>query len=345
MICAGCKTESKAVNYYTCCNTSCKDIYCSTCSKTPNLTASRQKTWICPSCCAKTKKTGDYTNSPIRSSNDSSSCNVTIRSKPSPAADNVETSNDELKVLTSELRRLNQLIGSLKDKLDEATLSLTKCHERLDELASASASTDDRLRKLEARDLEIVELKSSVTMLNRELNTQAQYQLRNEIEIAGLPEAVNENLHHTVLLLSKKVGVDLDDRDIDWVTRVGPKKSPSTSEDKPNFPRPVVVRLLRRAKRDQLTKAAKSRRNLTSADVEIPGPALKVFINERLTKTNRLLFRDARALSKGKGFAHCWSTNGNIYVRQREGKPAKQIACQDDLERVFKDTASMSSNK
>ncbi|CAG9136278.1 unnamed protein product [Plutella xylostella] len=346
MKCSGCQTESKDLNYYTCSNSSCKDVYCSTCSKTPTMSTSRQKLWVCPSCCAKTKKGGDNTNTPIRGSNESSNLNVAPRNKPiaPPSQKNEENSGNELKELTGEVRRLTQLISSLKDKLDEATQSLSKCHVRLEELASSMVAADDRIRKLEIRDLELSELKSSVVLLNQQLNSQAQNHLKNEIEISGLPENTNENLNHTVLLISKKIGVELQDREIDWVTRVGPRRLPLSGENKSNFPRPVVVRLLRRSLRDQMIKAAKSRKNLNSSDFDIQGATLKVFLNERLTKENRLLFREARILSKEKNYAYCWINQGNIYVRQKEGKPAKHILCHEDLERVFGDINSKSAN-
>lgn len=99
--------------------------------------------------------------------------------------------------------------------------------------------------------------------------------------------------------------------------------------------RPVIVRLIRRAKRDELLKAARTRRNLTTADLELVGEPQKIFLNERLTKINRLLFRDARSRAKQGGYAFCWYNQGAIYVRQREGKSAVQIRSEYDLDRIF----------
>ncbi|CAB3245040.1 unnamed protein product [Arctia plantaginis] len=113
------------------------------------------------------------------------------------------------------------------------------------------------------------------------------------MKLAGIPECNNENLQHIALLAAKKIGVDLSDCYIDWVTRVGPRVQRGTTitENDTTFPRPIVMRLLRRNKRDQLIKASKSRRNVTSSDLDVPGKSYKVFYNERLTKENRMLFR------------------------------------------------------
>ncbi|CAG5051590.1 unnamed protein product [Parnassius apollo] len=45
--------------------------------------------------------------------------------------------------------------------------------------------------------------------------------MRNEVEIVGIPENLGENLNYTILVAATKLGVDLEDKDLDWVTRVG----------------------------------------------------------------------------------------------------------------------------
>ncbi|KAG7311975.1 hypothetical protein JYU34_001401 [Plutella xylostella] len=93
--------------------------------------------------------------------------------------------------------------------------------------------------------------------------------------------------------------------------------------------------MLRRTKRDEVIKAFKTRRNISNKDIEVDGPTLKIFCNERLTKENRLLFREARGRSKQLGYAYCWCHHGTIFVRQRDGKPSKLIQSRDDLDRIL----------
>ncbi|CAG4937758.1 unnamed protein product [Parnassius apollo] len=84
--------------------------------------------------------------------------------------------------------------------------------------------------------------------------------MRKEVEILGVPKNYGENQNHTILVAEMKVGVDLKDKDLDWVTRVGPRRPPKTvalPEDSGNMPRPVVVKFLRQSKRDQIPKVAK----------------------------------------------------------------------------------------
>ncbi|KOB74271.1 Uncharacterized protein OBRU01_04557 [Operophtera brumata] len=208
----------------------------------------------------------------------------------------------------------------------------------MNEIMHKLAANEERLKDLEKRDVVVENLQVTVLQLKNELKAQAQVNLRNEIEIVGIPENSSEHLHHTVLVAAKKMGVELEDRDLDWVSRVGPRRPPVTvtlPEDGARMPRPVVVRLLRRSKRDQFLKATKSRRNTSSADLEVAGVSQKVFFNERLTKENRVLFRDARSRAKQHGYAFCWCSQGAIFVRQREGKAAMPIPSHNDLDRLL----------
>ncbi|XP_013183606.1 uncharacterized protein LOC132902751 [Amyelois transitella] len=327
MKCAGCMKTIKDQNFVKCTSSSCEKSFCSLCINITNLTADRKKLWKCPECCATSKKGGDNSLTPVRANNE----NVTTRKKS-------DSAGNELSQLTDQLRTLTQEFSSVKLNLEDLTRSLSYTNGRMDEIMSKIVETEGRIRYLEKRDLEVDILKAKINNLQNELNSQAQYNLSNEMEIVGIPENTNENLHHVVLLAARKVGVSLEENDIDWIARVGPKRPPVTAalpEDRLLAPRPVVVRLLRRTKRDQFLKASKSRKNLSSTDLDVLGSTRRVFFNERLTREGRLLFRDARARAKQQGYAFCWCNHSTIYIRQREGQGAVRISSKSDLDRVL----------
>lgn len=286
------------------------------------------------------RKGGDNTRTPVKSGNDSQHVAVRKKAESLPGLSSPESSS-ELRELTTELRQLTREFTTLSTKLEEVTQSLNHCHGRMDDLVASMKGTDDRIKNLERRDQEVLVLRETVNDLQLELNAQAQYSLRNEVEIAGIPETLNENLDHVVRVTAQKLGEELGDNDVDFITRVGARRPSSahvpTKADGllERAPRTIVLRLLRRSKRDQILKASKSRRNITSADLEVAGAPLKLYINERLTKHNRVLFRDARTRAKIHGYLFCWCSNGSIYVRQREGKAAVAIRMQSDLDRVL----------
>lgn len=307
----------------------------------------RQAVWKCPSCKVQTLSTpqieiSDKETSPVDQLNPLNTValamvNDKLTSKDSNktfTVDQKTTPGSEIRELTSEVRRLANEISSLKNKLEDATTSLSRCNERLDELGNSMAAADVRLKKLEERDARILELESTVSTLTYEANAQAQYQHRNEIEICGIPENKNENLHHIMLVAARKIGINLDDQDIDWVARVGPRE-PAHKKNDLKFTRPIVMRLTRRAKRDQMMKASKSRKNLTSTDLDVDGTTRDVFFNERLTKANRMLFRETKIRAKNKGYTYCWCSQGAILIRMREGTSAIQIRSEEELVRIL----------
>ncbi|XP_034828788.2 uncharacterized protein [Maniola hyperantus] len=314
------------------------------------MTKESKLSWTCHSCRSKQPKT-DNSNTPIRATSNAQTAastdseiiitdsNVTRRKRLDPTAYNTnvsDNSSSDVQSLLAEVKLLTKEISSLKNMLEDATTSLNRCHERLDAMGAAISSNESRISALERRNAEIDSLKGKVIELQTEVDMQAQDCLKNEVEICGASECPGENTTHIMMLLAKKIGVDLSEQEIDWSTRVGPRILTATSAtgNARKQPRPIVVRLLRRAKRDEIIKAIKVRRNVTSTDLNLSGPAEKIFVNERLTSKNRLLFRESRMQAKQMGFAFCWCKGGTIYVRQREGKPAVAIRNNEDLNRL-----------
>ncbi|XP_069361817.1 uncharacterized protein [Maniola hyperantus] len=336
MKCAGCLKSAKEATSICCNSSACNRRFCNTCIDVNSLAPDRINKWMCPECSVQERKGQDHSSTPVRSSSDNQ--NITHRKKTGSTSDAVGVStNSDVQCLLTEVRLLTQEISSLKNRLEEATISLNRCHERLDVFGASIASNESRINTLESRNSEIDTLKCKVSELQNEINIQAQNNIKNEIEICGIPECNNENTTHIALVLSNKIGVELKEQDIDWSARVGPRilSAVDSTGNARKHPRPIVVRLLRRIKRDEMLKGSKTRRNITSTDLNLSGPAQKVFVNERLTARNRHLFRQCRTQTKQMGYDFCWCSNGSIYVRQREGKAAIVIRSNEDLDRLI----------
>lgn len=209
-----------------------------------------------------------------------------------------------------------------------------------------NSKLDELEKKLEQRDHEISNLKATIYTLQDQLIQQAQVAVSNELEIIGLPEEANENIVHLVkTTASIKLGVKLEDADIDWISRVGPRtpkpqNEPTTELGKDQtakadpLPRPVVVRLVRRTKRSEILKAAKSRKTIKTDGITAD-PGHTLFFNERLTKHNRTLFREAKSRSKLYEWKYCWISNGTILLRKQEKQTAHIIRSVVDLDRLL----------
>lgn len=181
-------------------------------------------------------------------------------------------------------------------------------------------------------------LTATISQLRSELNDRDQESLLKDIEISCVPETLGENVTGLAIILGQKLAVPLTEHDIVEATRIGraPQLEEGVHGPAPR-PRLLVVRLARRAVRDQLLQAARVRRGATTEGTGIPGPSCRFYVNERLTPYNRRLFQKARDLKQQFGWRYVWTKDGKVYLRQRPGTdtPRHRIRTERDLERVF----------
>uniref|UniRef100_A0A2A4IZ17 PHD-type domain-containing protein n=1 Tax=Heliothis virescens TaxID=7102 RepID=A0A2A4IZ17_HELVI len=306
-------------------------VACANAGNQTRLSNETKITWICPTCQNKGPK---KLISPAKTVPDTGELDKTSTAacklqqttiSPHAIPSNSNSSDSEiLRSLSSEIQFLRGDVGDLKSHIKYLTEHLTQCYSRLEEY-------DTRIKTLEKREEQIIELNNTITNLRDQLNNQGQASLKNELEISGIDEHKNENPLHIILVMAHKIGVTLEEHDIDFVSRVGPRRPKTAASDAPI--RNLAVRFVRRYKRDEFLKAAKMRRSLTSTDIDINGPTRNIFVNERLTSGNRQLFRSARNAAKEHGYKYCWIRNGAILIRKQEGCPAIHIQNMEDLER------------
>lgn len=213
---------------------------------------------------------------------------------------------------------------------------------RFDELSAKLLGYDARIQLLEEKEKENTLLKSQVTQLQKKIHKLNHDSLRSDLEILGVTKTPSENPYHLVLTTASMIGVELDERDIDYVSRAGPRQK-ADANGKDQLPRPLVISFTRRSKREQFLKQAKARRTLDSRNVVGSGPERKLFVNERLTAEARRLFRSTREWAKQNAYKYCWVKNGQVYIRKRdtrEGSPPIHIRSCEDLQRLHKEPAS-----
>lgn len=358
-ICAGCRSEfGRRDKIIVCSRTSCRKRYhMENCIGNKPLDG-ETSTWICPQCLCESRMGGRNPATPVRGTMRSPESHYippqpkkalpasdlqALPLKPQkalPLSENqaqpsqpmIASPSSDLQALTDEIRFLRETVFSFKKEMETISSSVSKINKQLEEVVAHLSITDDRITSMENRsEKEGAFLKQQVSSLQEQLNTQAQAHVRNEIEIIGLPESSNENLQHIAMVAANKLGVDLKDQDVEWITRAGPNQtksihsSVSSRSEVAQFCRPVVMRLVRRIKRDELLKATKGRKSVTASDLQVGDKPTKVFFNERLTRENRLLFREARLRASQAGYKFCWTSNGFINVRKQEGCPAIRI--------------------
>lgn len=359
--CAGCLKKIETRQFLKC--TLCfkhYDLLCANVSEKRflnTMTLDHKKLWKCPECLNRKPKS-DNSNTPVKqdAADDiegavSAQSNVTLRSRPAAMFQDLITSPPQVAFsstestpseLVSELRLLRDEMKAVRSEMREfrsavagLTAALNLTNQRIDEL-SERVDTVERQQR-EATNSGVTGWEQTIASLKLDLNDRDQEMLGNDVEVAGLPEENNESTSHLVLTLSATLGVPLEERDIVSAERVGGvrRAGVGSGTEARSRPRPLVVRLARRALRDQLLAAARVRRGATTADMGLSSGASRFYVNERLTRHNRQLFYRAREEGTRAQWKYVWTRGGNIYARKEHGAQRFRLRCESDFGKVF----------
>lgn len=373
--CSGCR-QPITDRRFLCC-VLCRDNYDLLCANVSEqrfnntLTGDHRANWKCVTCVSRQPKT-DNANTPVRPADDG----VTIRRGGSASAsnhpqnqmdmsmvdmtpldscslnDNSHNDTEELsptRALITEMRLFRQQLMVTSVQMGVLNDTMLKLSSRMDAYEERVGGLEERMHILEERGKTTGavgtasadgSLLAVVEQLKAQLNDRDQEALLNEIEISCVPEVKGDNLSHVITTLARKIGVTLAEQDVVSVVRVGRAPEPGGGAAD-GRPRPIVVRLARRAVRDELLREARVRRGATTEGVGLPGPPRRFYFNERLTRANRQLFRRAREIGTRLGWRFVWTRNGNVFARQRHGHdaPRHRLRTEEDLVRVFGDEA------
>ncbi|KAI8431347.1 hypothetical protein MSG28_013712 [Choristoneura fumiferana] len=314
----------------------CSSVYHRVCVNL-GLDARVSSAWVCPACKVQVPRS-DNTDTPVKGS-EQEGAGV---DEPSPVQD-----------LTREIRMFRLDVAAMREEMAGLRRDIAEMRSSIGGFQARFEAVEERISRLEARTEERAadgagdHLANTVAELKAELNDRDQDLLLGDLEISGIPEAASENGLHLVGLVARKLGVALDERDIVFAERVGaPRRSLDVAEGggaagdasvgaERLRPRPLVVRLARRAPRADLLRAARVRRGADTADFGLPGSPTRFYVNERLTRLNRSLFYSARQECRRLDWRYPWTTAGRVYVRRDRDGPAQRIRSSEDIAQVF----------
>lgn len=225
------------------------------------------------------------------------------------------------------IQTLQSDINKVKSDVSEMRNSL---NIRLDEFAGRIETIEAKVSALEICKPEIDELKGTVKDLEAQLRTNEQWVRRSNIQINGIPETKNENLNAILSSLAQLSGYPLNiDTDIDFVTRVAVKNDKENKK-----PKPIIVRLQARYKKDDFISSLRKLKNLKASDLGFAKTDTRVYINDHLSAFNKYLLREAQARRNQKQYKYCWVRNCAIQVRKTDDSPILYIASVKDLNKI-----------
>ncbi|XP_063832150.1 uncharacterized protein LOC135081360 [Ostrinia nubilalis] len=357
-ICGGCFEPIEDSRRWLACHL-CKEFFDLKCAGVTErrfhgtLVGERRDAWRCVTCVSKQPKR-DNTETPVRAAADG----VTMRrgaatmsptsldasmlerdgqENPNATALNITMEVTDVQALFLEIRQLREEMRdefrSVRAQIDTLIGRVSLCERRVDAHDERLGDIEQRLEAVESRQATIssapgsetlAQMERTISELKLELNERDQEALVADLEIGHLPEEKGENVLHSVAVLAGRLGVALDERDVVFAERVGAPPAEAGGRA-----RRVVVRLARRHLRDELLRAARVRRGLAGEG------GARVFINERLTRSNRQLFHRVREECRRLQWRYSWTRRGRIFARKSDGAQVFQLRSLGDLERVF----------
>ena len=227
--------------------------------------------------------------------------------------DRLKQHDDRFLQLESSVQKTDQKLCKLHTEMVEKHLSSSKACEKLEstvmDLAvdtnNKSCQIDSLESQLEVKSNMIAELQSNIRHLE-------QYSRRNSVRIFGVKESANEDTDSIAMDVAKKVGVDLQLKDIDRSHRTGKQPADKTKS------RGIIVKLCSYRTRQLLIS---NRRKLKDSGIAI---------HEDLTASN---FELLRATQTHKKVITAWTSDGRVIaLLPTSGKPMKRlIKCKEDL--------------
>lgn len=213
------------------------------------------------------------------------------------------TIDEALKPTTQQLNTKLNDIATTVNLLKADVASRAKCIETL-QLANEDLST--RLVKAEAKIKELEAYSRRDNLLITGLApTVAELAAAHDSDVQAESSTTTEA--KVVAFCSQHLGVAITAEDISTTQYTKPKKATD--------PKQVVVRFVRRAKRDEVFYA-RGKLRTTNTTIE---PAKRFYVNEDLADGTRKLFGMARTKLKERLLTSVWTSSGRVHVRDKGG--------------------------
>lgn len=308
-----------------------------------------KKSWICPECSVAQPRHLNKDNTPVRNTNTEDNVNLrrggsaTVICSPdkSDLSDLINSSgfvdvvksviSTEISSLKAEFKNfmlpLENEIKALRHEFITVKESLDFFNSKFEDLNNRLVQCEEKVNLFSIKSMELEQLKSKFESMEVENNNKEQWARRSNIEIYGVPERKNENLHSILQSIAEKAEISFNlSTDIDFVTRVAPKNSNN------KITKPIIVRFLSRWKKDDFLSIVRKRK-LNCSDLGFNSNS-PVYVNDHLTSYNKSLLSSVKKIAKDKSYQYVWVKKCCIMVRRTDSSPVIHITSSNDLKKM-----------
>lgn len=175
------------------------------------------------------------------------------------------------------------------------------------------------------------QLQTRINSLEDRLEEMEQYSRRTCLKFCGVHEPVDDQTEDTDELILKIINTDILKHSEQKLTLEHIGRSHRLGKRKPDVPRNIIVRFSIYRYRALVYR---NKRYLKESN-DIPGNTSKIYVNEALTTKRVNLFKQTRKLYNDKLIKNCWTSDGRIFVRNKEDTQTVLISTESDLSQFF----------
>ena len=211
---------------------------------------------------------------------------------------------------------LQQLVKEIRE-LRKSQEFLEKQYEDVKNLLKQSDGEMVRLRS-ENKELQrtVRELRKTTSENQEAINSLEQYGQRECLEIKGLAWSQHENTNEVVVATAKKLNVNIKEDDL--------SVSHQLSKCNKDNPRPTIIAHF---------CSRRVRHLIFNNKIKLQDHTKKIFINESLTKLNRLRFSESLKFKKANKFKFIWTKHGITFLKKTEQSSIISIRIETDTVR------------
>ncbi|CAH0400789.1 unnamed protein product [Chilo suppressalis] len=247
---------------------------------------------------------------------------------------------------TSEIH-LNNFMSEIRGMMSDLKLQqesqMEKIHAAIDEIISQNTDIRASIDFLSAKYDALIEQVDHLKVQNthqQEYIQSLELKLENMergvrstcLEIKNLPVNKTESkssLIETVTKIGKVLNANILTNDVKDIFRI-------TTRNPDN--KTVIVDFVSIIAKDTVMKAYrkynKDHSKLMTEQIGISGPSKQIYICENLTAKMKRLFYLTRVFASSKQYKYCWTTNGKIFIREKEGSSYHLIKDESDLKKL-----------
>ncbi|KAG7313103.1 hypothetical protein JYU34_000188 [Plutella xylostella] len=277
-------------------------------TKYRNLSSDKKDTWQCSSCQQKptptrmpaattTSKTKDV---PAGTKMPATASTLATKSKDVSSSPNIAADLKRIEVQLLKLSSLPTDINEFRNELRSFKQSMEFSNSKMEDLVRKVDTFESQFKLVDELQKQVVSLSNKVDAMEAESEQREQWSRRSNIELVNIPEKKGEDLFRIVFNIAKTCDFDLQNADIDFVTRVAAKK-PIQGK-----PKPIVVKFLSRYRKDNFLACFRKKKFVQSSELGFDGKSVKIFANDHLTLRNKDLLRETKRLASECNYEYVW---------------------------------------